>query len=226
MKRLLTICAVAGFILITTGLATADDLTIPPWAGQPRTVFAEWDDWDDFPSDMPPVNWFSNPPGLPDPCANAETEGDTAELLPTYAYRDDVIKLTADGDLVFKIPNFPLPNDCKKIWIQVTYHPTDPNQHPWFDVEAEGIEGMTDPVLEDRFDEWSNDWVTEAWSFQIQPNPESEEITLNFFDIDDGTPSYPAYVDQVVIDTWCVPEPTTVCLLGLGSLVFLRKRRA
>ena len=28
------------------------------------------------------------------------------------------------------------------------------------------------------------------------------------------------------IDTICVPEPTTICLLGLGALAMLRRRRA
>ena len=33
------------------------------------------------------------------------------------------------------------------------------------------------------------------------------------------------FVDQIVIDTICIPEPVTVCLLGLGALALLRKRR-
>ena len=33
------------------------------------------------------------------------------------------------------------------------------------------------------------------------------------------------YVDEIVVDTLCVPEPMTLILLGLGSLVLLRRRR-
>ena len=33
------------------------------------------------------------------------------------------------------------------------------------------------------------------------------------------------YIDELVIDTICVPEPATIFLLGLGGMALLRKRR-
>ena len=219
MKRLITICAVAvGFILTTTGVATADDVMWPPWVDQDGTVAAGWGDWTGFPGPMPPDWWESNPSVSPDPCAWGATY-DSAEFLPDYMGRDDVVKLTGDEDLMFRMPNFFRENPLKKIWIQVTYYQTDPGQYPWFEVTAD-IVGMSDPFLEDEID-WQDGWVTEAWSFEIWPNPLSEDIELNFA----GPDVYPAYVDQVVIDTQCIPEPTTIALLGIGALSLLRRRK-
>ena len=33
-------------------------------------------------------------------------------------------------------------------------------------------------------------------------------------------------VDQVIIDTICIPEPITIALLGFGSLILIRRKRA
>ena len=67
-------------------------------------------------------------------------------------------------------------------------------------------------------------WVTAAYEFAFEPNPAWEEIYLKFDWISDPAPGG-AYVDQVVIDTLCIPEPMTVGLLALGALGLIRRRR-
>ena len=65
---------------------------------------------------------------------------------------------------------------------------------------------------------WGDGWYTILYSFTIEPNPIFEDIYIKFS-------SYPAYVDQVVIDTHCVPEPTTILLIAGGIVgLVLRKR--
>jgi len=65
-------------------------------------------------------------------------------------------------------------------------------------------------------------WVTAAYEFTIEPNPLWEEIYLKFEFSPNPTPA--AYVDQVVIDTWCIPEPATLGLLFVGGLALVRRR--
>ena len=57
------------------------------------------------------------------------------------------------------------------------------------------------------------------------PNPSEEWFALYARDDSGSTPWYPTYIDQVVIDTWCVPEPTSLALLSIGGLAMMRGRR-
>ncbi|MDD5327946.1 MAG: PEP-CTERM sorting domain-containing protein [Phycisphaerae bacterium] len=225
MKKLLTICAVAGFIFIAPGPATAD-FVMPPWAGQDGTVYAEWNDWTGFPSPMPPDFWESYPDELQSsPAAYAFG---TSSLLTSYAGRNNVIQLNEDNGLIFDIPNFG-PNEHKEVWIQVTYYPAMQGQSPWFDIGTTTESDVNGPFFIDSVE--FGGWVTDIWSLQIWPNPEREEIALNFSIALTGLGAtaldipYPAYIDQVAVDTWCIPEPTTIFLLGLGTLSFLRSSR-
>ena len=60
-------------------------------------------------------------------------------------------------------------------------------------------------------------WMHTTYYFEVEPNPDLEFIGLFFTDL--------IAVDQVVIDTICIPEPITISLLGLGGLVLIRRRK-
>ena len=176
---------------------------------------------------MYPDAWTSNPP-LPVP-PNAYAYNGTS-LLPTFNGRTNVIKLTDDSQIDFWLPNFyqDPPNPYKKVQIQVTYFAISVSQYSSVDASTfPYLAEVGEPVLIAEY-AYGDGWYTDVWNLQIQPNPPSEFIYVNFTNGLLGVgelPLYPAYLDQVVIDTICVPEPATIGLLGLGVLAFLRKRK-
>jgi hypothetical protein len=129
------------------------------------------------------------------------------------------------GASYFYLDNSDLPRPEKRIRIQVTW---------WSggdDIEATNVwfSGPSWPSGDpDAGFEWvpsqeythADNWVTSAFDFTLEPNPSQEVIGIY-------SSGY-VYLDQVVIDTWCVPEPSTLVLLAtaaVGLLLFVRRRR-
>ena len=214
-------------VFFTGSLALADDYWIPEWRGQPGTTWAVWDNWINYPGPMPADASDANPAGLAAPYAMADPA--SAFLMDSWTdslgdNRWNVMHIIGDDELMFHLDNYDRDWPEKLVWIQITYD----SDQAWpmaFNVVA-GYDGITFP-----FHVPANlvaiteppGWVTAAYEFSFEPNPAWEEIYLKFEFHANPTPS--AYVDQVVIDTWCIPEPLTLCLLTLGSLAALIRRR-
>ena len=60
-----------------------------------------------------------------------------------------------------------------------------------------------------------NGWTHSTYTWRIYPNPPDETFFI------EGNIN----VDELVVDTWCIPEPATLGLFLLGSLVLVRRRR-
>jgi hypothetical protein len=223
MKKLITICLVC--VLSNSVAVLADDYLPPTWRDQPGTVTAQWDSWAGFGYTMSPDSWTNNPLPLLSPAPNAYAYNGTS-LLSEFQGRTNVIELTGNNQIDFWLPNFDNQNPYKDVWIQVTYFATSSAQYSSVDASTYPYPSeISEPSLIADYSH-GNGWYTDVWNLQIIPNPQAEFIYVNFTNQQYGTgPLYPAYLDQVVIDTWCVPEPTTICLLGFGALSLIRRKK-
>jgi len=91
-------------------------------------------------------------------------------------------------------------------------------------VEAGFTGGLANPGVTTFNGETVSEPIFEApniISWQIWPNPFKEDI---YFTIWPNQTEAQAYLDWVRVDTICIPEPVSICLLGLGCLLLRRRR--
>jgi hypothetical protein len=195
-------------LCLVIGPALADDLNPPAWRGGTRTTFGEWEFTTSNPT-PPPEPGYVYPWGLP---TTEVFPGLFQNWLNEWGGRQGVWPLS--GEIYVTIPNNPEPLPYKDIWIQLTWAQQAPSVFPAvsetrFSVPATLIAETPLP----------NGWFHSTYEIQLFPNPDWEKILIT------GAIN----VDELVIDTQCVPEPGSVVLLVLGGLAvggwsFVRRR--
>jgi len=203
--RILTIALAA--ILVSAVCAIADDFSPPPWErNTDGTTFQKWS----FDASA------AKGPMAPDESYNIYGEP-LLRVDTTADWNQGAWPLTGEIDMI--IPNRPDsgPDSYKEIWLQLTWEAAGLDPFVW-DRPVVGLE--TNPLYEGveihRSDmDLGNDWTHTLFEIRVWPNPREEWIAIKG-DI---------VVDQVVVDTRCVPEPGSLSLLGLAAWLGLRRRQ-
>ena len=106
----------------------------------------------------------------------------------------------------------PNPDNEKWMWVQVTWRPMLDGGVPVFlDIDPTP---MYEPIMVQEIP-LGPEWRETTYEWKLDSNPPYESFSLG------GA----IHLDEIVIDTWCIPEPSTVVLLSLGVFATMRRRR-
>jgi len=236
-NAILTIVVIAAI----SASAAADDVPSlrPSWRGGPNTITAAWDLF--APTGLGPGSQSllgnmvtANPPLSPTSIVAQASWNSSCWVYQTYMGRQGVIEVNPGGGIApvgFALVNYDNDNPLKRIRIQITQLgsgvldfyigaiPAPPGE-PWPIPDPMGLTKV-DAVVVDAY-QHDDEWVTRAYDLQITPNPAFEYIGLDWGYAWQGA----AWIDQVVIDTQCIPEPATMCLLLAAGLPLLKRKRS
>jgi hypothetical protein len=203
-------------LMVVSGIA----LGSPDWRGDPFTTYQKWtfDDADN--PAAPEVDLNSYGEARADIVVDGYTMGNAPGWYGYYMGRGGVW-VGHVTTITLTIPNNPVANNYKEIWVEVGCRGHFPPDVPVAPSEGlslgEGYSVLT-PLgsrVEDlgfAFTPTGDGWRTLVFGLRIYPNPESE--TIGFTLLNSG-----ANVDYITVDTICIPEPATLAILGLGALL-------
>jgi hypothetical protein len=195
---------------IAPAAVLADDLYPPPWRGMPGTTSQTWEFYTDNPTPPPDIQF--NPYGA---SAAHVWPGTGQAWWPQWGGRPGVWPLSGTSE--FYIPNNPVQNDYKDIWIQITWAKQAFASTPILSSTPGGTLQLLHQVDIGPTGEpppAGANWWHSSYNIRIYPNPNFETIRI------DGT----IMLDEVVIDTICVPEPSSLASLAMGLLILWRRR--
>ncbi len=220
LSRILVLGLVAGGLC---AVALADDSYPPPWRNQPGSTKQKWEFGTSTQANIPSdPNFLHNPYGtetLPAPRATVMgtlfPEGDLVYYALDNGHQG-VWDIGAPDKIRFDVPNTPNqdPDSYKLIWVQITYSAAG-GEDPTVLGYVNGVQGQS-AIVQPQTAVDAHYWH-ETYLLTITPNPTSEQIYIR-------PKLCQLYVDEVVIDTRCIPEPATFGLAALGALLCLRRR--
>lgn len=200
--------------------AIADDVFIPEWRGSPGSTYQMWEFNDNlnpaFPDTVYNPYGSGNPPAVANITLGSYASG-WLQQLSGLGNKQGYWDIGAEGaSIVLDIMNTPIANPYKDIWVQVTYF-EDLTKAPIVDVPGATMWAAPQHQVVENVST-GGQWVVEMSQWRIYPNPDHEQIILTT-DIMAG-----AVIDQIVIDTICIPEPGTIAVLLLAGIA-MKKRR-
>jgi len=226
MREILFTLAAVILLALSSPAAFADDV----WGGPPEGQWLRGDPGSTW------QHWNFRDPAVPDPCEGENEYGDPGFLVEeasTWEWVSGLDPLDPPGEpidglqfngptgstgtIIFHVPNRPELNEIKKIFVQVTSSKSPSG------VTALGFDNAGGAYTSGVFNtglpplQHANGWYTYNYGLTIEPNPEWEDVVINF--------PFETIVDQVVIDTICTPEPATLTMMAIGGAVALVRRR-
>ena len=185
----------------------ADDINQPPWQRfEPNTTYQNWTFGLTNNPTAPDVDFY-NPNGTP---TATVTNGNWTQY---YDQHVGVWTLGTNSSIDLFIPNTPFdPNRHKDLWLQITWQP-DLGGSPVVTVNGNAFSLVGSAPV------GTGNWIQSTYSTTLATNPASEVLIIT------GTMD----VGEVVLDTQCIPEPSSLALLALGAISLLpyasRKRK-
>jgi hypothetical protein len=218
-KSLAIVLLSALGLTLAPKITAADDFAPPPWSRlHPNAVTAEWEfsaPANPTPPDGPLTNVLVKGSGTVP--TSATITGGPAGLGWGVGDGDGGWFFPGAGDIRFTVDNVIDNEPVKHIWLQVTHTPglglaVDPLAG--FNFGATGsLPGPVSTI--------SHGPTSTIFFWDMFPNPPWEDFQLLVFG--------PGEIDQIVVDTISIPEPSSVVLCGIGlltvGLVAQRRRR-
>jgi hypothetical protein len=204
------VSVITFMVILSAVVADAGVYSGPSWRGDPNTTFEQWSFGDSGTSPSPDAG-FTNPYGPPQTwIVNNAVWGNGPIDSHIGVWQ------LGTGEIDIFIPNNLAAQPRKDIWVELVWkgiNLTFRPEQPMLGIYPDGGYTQLNTMREDT--SLGSGWTSSVFKINVWPNPPSEWITIGG-DI---------YVDQVVIDTRCIPEPATFGLLIGGALMAIRRRR-
>jgi hypothetical protein len=208
-------------MLMLAGVASATlatDRMPPEWRGQANTTLQAWSfSTGDNPAVLAVETVNENPFGTPSAEVFVPDTG-----FPQFTYwmpsngnaHQGVWRIHGNDYLLLHLPNTQItdPSSYKEIWLQITYSAGSIDRKP--QIQTLPTYASMEVIRSTTID---NLYYHDVFRIILRPNPTEEWIAIQPRDCT-------VYIDEVVVDTICIPEPATMLLLGLGA-VLLRKKK-
>ncbi|HOX56146.1 MAG TPA: hypothetical protein P5205_04720 [Candidatus Paceibacterota bacterium] len=216
LRRILALGVLTGVAVGFVASAFADDIQPPWWRGQYSTTSQYWEFLTSEPGPLQPDG--SPPGGQPWLLSTHLTVYPDGQWLPSDLFGSGRVGIwPLSGEMRVTVDNHNPPNEYKWMWVQLTWH--DEELKPATGPILSGFNPMYDPVpglITVPDEDLGFGWYETTFQWFIHPNPPDE-----FFVIGGNI-----LVDELVIDTWCIPEPSLFALAGLGVLLLAWRRPA